>query len=150
RARAGTLQSPVRVGGGVAFGPRPRDYSYRLPKKMKRVAMKSLLSLKNGTDDLIVVEDFTVESGKTRDLAAILSVLTGQERTVLILGDDDSMVKRAGRNIPWLKMLSYNRLRAHDLFYGGKLVVTETAVQRLNEFYSDTIGKRALPGKEKS
>ncbi len=150
RARAGTFQSPVRVGGGIAFGPKPRDYSYRLPKKMKRVALKSLLSLKNGADELIVVEDFTVESGKTRDLVAILSSLTGQERTVLILGDDDSMVKRAGRNIPWLRMLSYNRLRAHDLFYGGKLVVTETAVQRLNEFYSDTIGKSDLPGKEKS
>jgi large subunit ribosomal protein L4 len=149
RARSGTFQSPVRVGGGVAFGPRPRDYSYRLPKKMKRVAMKSLLSLKNGTDKLIVIEDFTVESGKTRDLLAILSDLTGQERTVLILGDDDPMVKRAGRNIPWLSMLSFNRLRAHDLFYGGKIVVTESAVQRLNEFYSDSVGKKNLPGKEK-
>ncbi len=149
RARAGTLQSPVRVGGGIAFGPKPRDYSYRLPKKMKRVAMKSLLSLKNGADELIVVEDFTVESGKTRDLAAILSVVAGQERTVLILGDDDPMVKRAGRNIPWLRMLSYNRLRAHDLFYGGKLVVTESAAQRLNEFYSDSKGTVTEPGREK-
>lgn len=149
RARAGTLQSPIRVGGGVAFGPRPRDYSYRLPKKMKRVAMKSLLSLKNGTDKLIVIEDFTVESGKTRDLVAILSDLTGQERTVLILGDDDPMVKRAGRNIPWLSMLSFNRLRAHDLFYGGKIVVTESAVRRLNEFYSDAVSKKDSPGKEK-
>ena len=148
RARSGTFQSPVRVGGGVAFGPRPRDYSYHLPKKMKRVAMKSLLSLKTGADDLIVVEDFSIESGKTRDLIAVLSPLTGEERTVLILGDDDPMVKRAGRNIPWLKMLSYNRLRAHDLFYGGKIVVTESAAKRLGEFYSDTVGKKELPGKE--
>lgn len=137
RARSGTFQSPVRVGGGVAFGPKPRDYSYKLPRKMKRVAMKSLLSMKNGTDQLIVVEDFTVESGKTRDLTSILSALTGEERTVLILGNDDPMVKRAGRNIPWLSMLSYNRLRAHDLFYGGKVVVTESAAQALNEFYAD-------------
>lgn len=136
RARAGTYQSPVRVGGGVAFGPRPRDYSYKIPRKMKRAAMMSLLSLKNGADDLIVVEDFTVESGKTRELAAILDVLTGREKTVLILGDDDPMVKRAGRNIPWLSLLSYNRLRAHDLFYGRKLVLTESAAQRLNEFYA--------------
>ena len=67
----------------------------------------------------------------------------------LILGDDDPMVKRAGRNIPWLRMLSYNRLRAHDLFYGGKLVVTESAAQRLNEFYSDSKGTATGPGKEK-
>jgi large subunit ribosomal protein L4 len=135
RARAGTYQSPVRVGGGIAFGPHPRDYSYRLPKKMKRVALKSLLSLRNQSDDLIVVEDFTVESGKTKELAAILSQLSGQERTVLILGDDDPMIKRAGRNIPWLSSLSYNRLRAHDLFYGRKIVVTESAARKLNEFY---------------
>ena len=142
RARAGTVQSPVRVGGGVAFGPKPRDYSYRLPKKMKRAAMKSLLSLKTGADELIVVEDFTVESGKTRDLIAVLAPLTGQERTVLILGDDAQMVKRAGKNIPWLKMLSYNRLRAHDLFYGGKLVLTESAAKQLNEFYAESPGKK--------
>lgn len=135
RARAGRFQSPVRVGGGVAFGPKPRDYSYKLPRKMKRVAMMSLLSMKNGADDLIVVEDFAVESGKTKDLASIMSTLTGAEKTVLILGDNDAMIRRAGRNIPWLNMLSYNRLRAHDLFYGGKLVVTESAAQLLNEFY---------------
>jgi large subunit ribosomal protein L4 len=136
RARAGTFQSPVRVGGGVAFGPKPRDYSYRIPRKMKRAAMKSLLSMKNETDNLIVVEDFTVDSGKTRDLVALLETITGKERTVLVLGGDDAMIKRAGRNIPWLSMLSYNRLRAHDLFYGGKLVLTESAVNQLNEFYA--------------
>ena len=135
RARAGTYQSPVRVGGGVAFGPRPRDYSYRLPKKMKRAALKSLLSLRNQSDDLIVVEDFQVESGKTKELAAIMSQLSGAERTVLILGGDEPMIKRAGRNIPWLSSLSYNRLRAHDLFYGRKIVLTESAAKKLNEFY---------------
>jgi large subunit ribosomal protein L4 len=135
RARAGTYQSPVRVGGGVAFGPRPRDYSYKLPQKMKRAALTSLLSMKVNEDSLIVVEDLKVESGKTRDLVAMLAPLTGEERTVLILTDDDAMVKRAGRNIPWLSYLSYNRLRAHDLFYGRKIVVTESAAKALNEFY---------------
>jgi large subunit ribosomal protein L4 len=134
RARAGTYQSPVRVGGGVAFGPQPRDYSYKLPKKMKRVALTSLLSLKASDDSLIVVEDLTL-SGKTKELHEIMTTLTGQERTVLILTDEDSMAKRAGRNIPWLSYLAYNRLRAHDLFYGRKVVVTETAAKALNEFY---------------
>jgi large subunit ribosomal protein L4 len=148
RARAGTFQSPVRVGGGVAFGPRPRDYSYKLPKKMKRVAMKSLLSLRASEDNLIVVEDFDVESGKTRDLAAILAPLSGSERTVLILGDDNAMIKRAGRNIPWLSSLSYNRLRAHDLFYGRKIVLTETAARKLGEFYG--AGGPAAAAEEKA
>lgn len=135
RARSGTAQSPVWVGGGIAFGPHPRDYSYSLPRKMKRAAMMSLLSQKSQEDNLIVVEDFEVAGGKTRELAAIVGTLTGGERTVLIIRDEDAMIKRAGRNIPWLNSLSYNRLRAHDLLYGTKIVVTESAARSLNEFY---------------
>lgn len=135
RARSGTYQSPVRVGGGIAFGPRPRDYSYKLPRKMKRAAMMSLLSQKLQDERLVVVEDFTIDGGKTRELARIMTTLTAQERTVLILADDDAMIKRAGRNIPWMIYLSYNRLRAHDLFYGQKVVMTESAAKKLNQFY---------------
>lgn len=135
RARSGTKQSPVWVGGGVAFGPRPRDYGYKLPKKVKRLAMRSLLSMKAQGDALKVVEDFTVESGKTRDLVSILSKLGGGERTVMILKDSDAMIKRAGGNIPWLTFLSFDRLRAHDLFYGQNVLVLETAAKELNRFY---------------
>ena len=135
RARSGTYQSPVRVGGGIAFGPRPRDYSYKLPRKMKRAAMMSLLSQKLQDERLVVVEDFTIDGGKTRELSRIMTTLTAQERTVLILADDDAMIKRAGRNIPWMIYLSYNRLRAHDLFYGQKVVMTESAAKKLNQFY---------------
>lgn len=135
RARSGTKQSPVWVGGGIAFGPRPRDYSYALPRKIKRQAMMSILSLKSQSEELKIVEDFTIASGKTKDIAGILANLVPSERTVLILKDDDAMVRRAGRNIPWLTILSYNRLRAHDLFYGKKILVLETAAQKLNDFY---------------
>ncbi len=136
RARAGSKKSPVWVGGGVAFGPKPRDYSYTMPRKMKRLAMKSILSMKAQGDELKIVEDFTVESGKTKDLAAVLKNLVKEERTVIILKDDDRMIRRAGRNIPWLSMLSYNRLRAHDLFYGKNILVLETAVGSLGDFYN--------------
>jgi large subunit ribosomal protein L4 len=141
RARAGHRRSPVWVGGGTVFGPKPRDYSYTMPKKMKRAAMKSILSLKAKEDALIVVEDFSVESGKTKDLAGILKNFNGTERMVLILKDDDALTKRAARNIPWLTTLSYNRLRAHDLFYGRKLLVLESAVKNLNEFYASAKAK---------
>jgi large subunit ribosomal protein L4 len=137
RARAGSRQSPVWVGGGVAFGPQPRSYRQRLPRKQKRVAMKSLLSLAAQDERLLVVEDFDVESGKTRDLAAILRNLVPEERTVLVLGEDGAMLRRAGRNIPWLRMLAFNRLSAHELFYARKVVLTEGAAQSLNEFYGD-------------
>jgi large subunit ribosomal protein L4 len=139
RARAGRVRSPIWVGGGVVFGPRPKDYSYHIPRKMKRLAMMVILSQKTREDKLKVVEDFTVESGKTKDLVEILSKLTKDEKTILILKDDDKNLKRAARNIPWLKFLSYNRLRAHDLFYSKNILVLETAAQNLNEFYTKTI-----------
>jgi large subunit ribosomal protein L4 len=135
RARAGSRKSPVWVGGGVVFGPKPRDYSYKMPKKMKRLALKSILSLLVKDERLKVVEDFTIESGRTKDLAKTLRGLVPEERTVIVLKDDDAMIKRAGSNIPWLSFLSYNRLRAHDLFYGKHVLLLETAAQNLNSFY---------------
>jgi large subunit ribosomal protein L4 len=136
RARSGQRSSPVWVGGGKIFGPRPRDYSYRLPRKLKKLALVSILSLKAKEDRLRVVTDFTVESGKTKDLVTALANLAKQERTVVILKDNDAMMKRAGRNVPWLSFLSYNRLEAHDLFYCQKLLLLETAAGKLNEFYA--------------
>lgn len=134
-ARSGRRNSPVWVGGGVVFGPRQRDYSYTMPKKMKRVALKSILSMKTKDEALKVVEDFSIENGKTKELMKILKNFVGNERTILILTDEDKMLKRAGSNIPWLTFLSYNRLNAHDLFYGRKIIVLETAANKLNDFY---------------
>lgn len=134
-ARSGRRRSPLWVGGGVVFGPKPKDYSYSIPKKMKRLAMKSILSMKNQDDQLKIVEDFSVESGKTKDLVTILKNFVQNESTVLILSEDDAMTKRAGANIPWLKFLSYKRLNAHDLFYGKNILLLESAAGKLNDFY---------------
>ena len=137
-ARAGDKKSPVWVGGGTIFGPKPRDYSYTLPKKMKRLAMKSLLSLGVKEERLVVVEDFSIEGGKTRDLNQIIKNFVKDEtRTILILKDDDEMMRRAAKNIPYLRVLSYNRLSAKELLYGRKLLVLEGAAKNLNDFYGD-------------
>lgn len=137
-ARAGDKKSPIRVGGGTIFGPRPRDYSYTIPKKMKRLAMKSLLTLSVQEDRLVVVEDFSSENGRTKELVAILkNFVKDEKRTVLILKDDDAMLRRAARNIPYLHVQAYNRLSAKELLYGRKILVLETAAQNLNEFYGD-------------
>jgi large subunit ribosomal protein L4 len=151
RARRGDKKSPVMVGGGTIFGPKPRDFSYTIPKKVKRLAIKSILSLKIQSDMLKIVEDFSVESGKTRDLAGLLNNFGGPERTVVILKDDDSQVKRAGANIPWLSFLSYKRLRAHDLFYGRRVILMESAAKNLNEFYQTEAARSvsADPGEAK-
>jgi large subunit ribosomal protein L4 len=135
RARRGDKKSPILVGGGVVFGPKPRDYSYSINKKAKRQAMKTILSLKVKHDMLKVIEDFSIETGKTRDLVGLLENFNPGLRTVLVLKDDDPMIKRAAANIPWLSYLSYNRLRAHDLFYGRQVLMLETAAKNLNDFY---------------
>ncbi|MDR2483899.1 MAG: 50S ribosomal protein L4 [Treponema sp.] len=135
RARRGDKKSPIMVGGGTVFGPKPRDFSYTIPKKAKRLGLKTILSLKVQSDTLKVVEDFSIASGKTKELAGLLSNFGAGERTVIILKDNDPMIKRAGANIPWLRFLSYNRLRAHDLFYGRRVLLLETAAKNLNEFY---------------
>ncbi len=135
RARAGRRRSPLWVGGGIVFGPRPRSYNYVLPRKLKQLAMKSILSLKAKEDRIKIVEDFSIESGKTRDLVTILKNLVSDERTVIILKDDDRMLKRAGANLPLVKFLAFNRLRAHDLFYGRNILMLESAVNQLNTFY---------------
>ena len=137
RARRGDKKSPILVGGGTIFGPKPRDFSYSIPKKAKRLALKTILSLKAQSETLTIIEDFSVESGKTKDLAKLLDNFQPGLRTVLILKDDDPMIKRAAANIPWLSYLSYNRLRAHDLFYGRQVLMLETAAKNLNEFYGE-------------
>ena len=134
-ARRGDKKSPITRGGGTIFGPKPRDFSYAIPKKAKRLAMKSILSLQAQSDRLTVIEDFTVESGKTKDLVKILSNFSKNERTVIILKDDDKKIKQAGRNIKNVSFLSYNRLMAHELFYGRKVILLEGAAQKLAEFY---------------
>jgi large subunit ribosomal protein L4 len=152
RARRGDKKSPLLVGGGVIFGPKPRDYSYSIPKKAKRLAIKSILSLKVQSDTLKIIEDFSIDSGKTRDLYGILKNFGEGQRTVLVLrgeevndkkGIDDRAdiltgvrkIKQAGRGIPWLSFLCHSRLRAHDLFYGRNIIMTESAAKKLNEFY---------------
>ncbi|MBO5691923.1 MAG: 50S ribosomal protein L4 [Spirochaetaceae bacterium] len=136
RARRGDKKSPLTRGGGVVFGPKPRDFSFTLPKKVKRLAMKSILSMKAQNDTLTVIEDFTVESGKTKDLVSILKNFPAEGRVVIVLKDDDAKIKQAGRNIPTVSFLSYNRLRAHDLFYGRKVIMLESAAKNLSGFYN--------------
>jgi len=159
RARRGDKKSPVLVGGGTMFGPKPRDFSYSMPRKAKRLAIKTILSLKAQSDTLRIIEDFSVDSGKTKDLFGILKNFNKgketEQRTVMVLrgeevdvkkGTDDRAeilpgvrkIKQAGRGIPWLSFLSHSRLRAHDLFYGRSIIMTESAAKKLNEFYGDS------------
>lgn len=133
RARAGTFQSPVRVGGGVAFGPKPRSYRYAMPRKAKRLALRSIFSDRMKASAVKIVEDFTVESGKTKDMVAILRGIVEADRVVFVFHQNDEQTSRASRNIPWLRTLSCNRLNAHDLYYSKTILLTESAAQALGD-----------------
>ena len=135
-ARRGDKKSPIFVGGGTIFGPRPRSYAFTMPKKMKRNAFRSLLTLAVKEERMVVVEDFTVESGKTKDIAAILKNFTDdKQRTVIIMAGDDAMIRRSARNIANVRVLAYDKLSAKELLYGKKVIMLESAVKNLNEFY---------------
>ena len=137
RARVGTKRNPVWTGGGVAFGPKPRDYSYKLPKKIKKLAIRSILSLKNKEGNLKIIENFSLKEPKTKEVNLIFKPILNEEKSSLILTNSDStlFIKRAGRNLPWLRCLSFNRMNAHTLYYSKNIVIAEDAVNELNKFF---------------
>jgi 50S ribosomal protein L4 len=141
RARRGDKKSPITVGGGTIFGPKPRDFSYAMPKKAKRLAMKSILSKKVVENRLVVLSDFSSD-GKTKNLTQVVNNFAKDERAVLIIHNDDQMIKRAARNIPNLSLLNYDRLEAHTLFYGRKVLVLESATKKLAEFFGSFAERR--------
>ena len=137
-ARRGDKKSPISVGGGTIFGPKPRDYSYSIPKKVKRLAMKSLLTLGVKEERLVVVDDFTSENGKTKDIVSIVKAFgVDKERTLIIMKDDDSMIRRAARNIPNVHVQAYDKLSAKELLYGKKILLLKGAASNLNSFYGE-------------
>jgi len=135
RARQGSIRSPHWKGGGVVFGPTPRCYGIDLPKKIKREAYRSLLSLKARQGSIRVVEDFTVESGKTKDMAVIGKALN-LDKGVLLTDNEDRKLKQAIRNIPWVVYNNVKRMSGRDVFYSKTLLITESAVRYINEKYA--------------
>ncbi len=140
RARAGSWRSPLRVGGGITFGPQPRDYRYRIPRKVKRLAIRSVLTAKRRGDQLMVVDGVQSPSGRTRELAAVLHALSPGLKTVLVLASDDPATRRAGRNLPSLRILSSRQLQVHELLYGDRVLLQREAVDRLNAGYGGDRG----------
>jgi large subunit ribosomal protein L4 len=135
RARQGSGGAPNLRGGGVAFGPRPRDYSQRTPKKMRRTAIKALLSQKIRDQELIVLDDLQIDNPKTADVVRSLNAL-GVSGSVLLVADGvDGSVIRASRNIPRLKLSPASLLNTLDLLDHTFLVITEQSLRRIEELW---------------
>lgn len=129
-ARAGTTRSPLWVGGGTIFGPRPRVYRQKLPQKVKKLARKSALSYKIKYNQLIVVEDFSFEQPKTKDFVQILNNLKISGKKVLLLTTDyNNVVYKSGRNIPKVQVLEASKASTYDILNNQILLLQKGAVE---------------------
>jgi large subunit ribosomal protein L4 len=136
-ARAGTSRSPLWVGGGTIFGPRPRDYRQDLPKKVKRLARKSAFSYKVKDEQLLVVEDFNIEQPKTKDFSKILSALKINGKKVLLLTEaNNPNIYKSGRNIPKVKVLEASKASTYDLLNNQILILQRSAVKEIEKTFA--------------
>ncbi len=136
RARHGSSNSPIWVGGGITFAPKPRDYRYKLPKKLRRLAMKSALSSKVYQNELIVVEDLALQKAKTKEMANILKNLKAGKKALIVMDQKDEMVVRSARNIPGVETTLVNTLNVYDILKYDKFVITKSAVEKVEEVYA--------------
>lgn len=132
RARAGSIRSPLWVGGGTIFGPQPRDYSYRMPRKARREALLSALSLKNRDGKVIVLDKLDLEQAKTRLMAQALAELK-VDSALIVIPEPDAKVERSARNLPRVKVLRVEGLNVYDLLRYDHLILTEGALKLLEE-----------------
>jgi len=136
RARHGDIRANIFVGGGVAFGPKPRDYTQRLPKTMRRLAIRSVLSDAVATGRLRVVEGFGVAEGRTREVVRLLERLKLVGRVLLIAREEDRLVRRAARNLPRVLVLGPGTLNVEDLLWADHILVERAIIPRIEEVLS--------------
>jgi large subunit ribosomal protein L4 len=132
RARQGTSRSPLMRGGGTIFGPRPHKYRLSLPKKAARLARKSALSLKAKENEIMIIEDFTFETPKTKDLYGILSLLKiNDKKTLLLLSDKNESLYKSGRNIPKLDVQISDKVATYQLLNNKMILLQKSAIENL-------------------
>ena len=136
RARQGSIRAPHWVGGGIALGPKPRSYSYKLNKKERRLAIKSCLSSKVIENELTVVDKFEFNEIKTKEVAKMLNSLKLEGKTLILLPEKNEIIQKSARNIKGVKTLSVNTINAYDLVNYQNLVVTLDTVKKLEEVYA--------------
>jgi len=135
RARVGSRRSPLWRGGGTVFGPKPRDYGYTLPKKVKKAALRSALSSKLGEDKLTLLEGFELEAIKTKDFVGVLGALA-TDNCLVITSGVDVVLEKSSRNVPKVKVLRAEGLNVYDILKYDRLVLLKDAVAGIEEALS--------------
>ena len=135
-ARQGSTRAPHFTGGGVVFAPVPRDYSFKLNKKEKRAALKSVLTDKVQTNNFIVVDELKLDEIKTKNFKAVLNNLNVTKKALVVLNDNDKNVVLSARNLPTVKTSLTNTINVYDILNANTVVVTKDAVKTIEEVYA--------------
>lgn len=133
RARQGSIRSPQWVGGGVVFGPTPRSYSYKLPKKVRRLAIKSVLSSKALENELVVVDSLTFDAPKTKEFRQVLQSLNVNEKALVVVDDKSQFAALSARNLPGVKVIAPDNVNVLDVISYTKLIMTQSALTQVEE-----------------
>ena len=136
RARQGSTRAPQWTHGGIALGPKPRDYSYELPKKVKRLALKSAFSTKVADNDLIVVDNIAVEGFKTKAVVEMLSKLGADKKALIVMPELDQKLIKSAANIPRVKTALVNTINVYDILNYDKFIVAKGALEKIEEVYA--------------
>jgi large subunit ribosomal protein L4 len=135
-ARQGSIRAPQWVHGGIALGPKPRDYRYTLNKKVKRLAMKSALSSKVKSENIIVLDALNMDGFKTKTIVNMLKALNVDGKALIVTADADKMVVKSASNIPGVKTAAVNSLNVYDILNHDKFIVVKNAVEKIEEVYA--------------
>ena len=133
RARQGSIRSPQWRGGGIVFGPTPRSYAYKLPKKVRRLAIKSALSVKALEENILVLENLSFEAPKTKEFVAVLNNLSVDTKALIVTNGLDEKVALSARNIPGVTVVEAEGLNVLDVVSHNKLILTKSAVEKVEE-----------------
>ena len=135
-ARQGSIRAPQWTHGGVALGPKPRDYSYSLNKKVRRLAMKSALSAKAQNQELIIVDAINMDGFKTKTIVNMLKALNVDGKALIVTADADKMIVKSAANVPGVKTAAVNTLNVYDILNYDKFIVVKNAVGKIEEVYA--------------
>ncbi|WJH36413.1 50S ribosomal protein L4 [Paenibacillus aurantius] len=133
RARQGSIRAPQWKGGGIVFGPTPRSYGFKLPKKVRRLAIKSALSSKVIDNEIIVLDQLSINQPKTKEIVALLKNLKADRRALVVTSEFDENVALSARNIPGVKFVTAQGINVLDVLVHDKLIITKEAVEKVEE-----------------
>ena len=136
RARQGSIRAVQWIGGGVAFAPKPRSYRYTLPKKVRRLAMKSALTSKVQANEMIVLDALTMDAPKTKEFATILNNVNAAKKALVVIADKNDNVIKSARNIEGVQTALVNTMNVYDILKYDSFIITTDAVKKVEEVYA--------------